>query len=153
MTTLYQQRLPIPAAEMKGESTLPLLYDIRKPAEASNSDLSENDGGNRSGNAPRKRSSSAQERVRRIFAAGKARPGTRVRPVRKAGRFRNPERGRVRSNAAKTALKAGRSGRPCECERAPTPEKGTEKRAPLPERLARSRPGVPNVGKIRRRRR
>ena len=44
MTTIFQQRLPIPAAEMNGESTLPLLYDIRKPAEASDSDLSENDG-------------------------------------------------------------------------------------------------------------
>ena len=44
MTTIRQQRLPIPAAQMNGESTLPLLYDIRLPGEASDSDLSENDG-------------------------------------------------------------------------------------------------------------
>ena len=44
MTTIIQQRLPIPAARMNGESTLPLLYDIRIPAEAADSNLDENDG-------------------------------------------------------------------------------------------------------------
>lgn len=44
MTTIIQQRLPIPAAQMNGESTLPLLYDIRIPAEAADSNLDENDG-------------------------------------------------------------------------------------------------------------
>ena len=34
MTTLTQVRLPIPAADMNGESTLPLLYDTTLPKEA-----------------------------------------------------------------------------------------------------------------------
>lgn len=43
MTTLIQTKLPVPAAEMNGESTLPLLYDIRLPGEIADSDLGEDD--------------------------------------------------------------------------------------------------------------
>ena len=44
MTTLTQIRLPIPSAEMNGESTLPLLYDVYLPGETGDSDLGEDDG-------------------------------------------------------------------------------------------------------------
>lgn len=44
MTTLKQIKLPIPAAEMNGESTLPLLYDVRLQSEQGDSDLGEEDG-------------------------------------------------------------------------------------------------------------
>ncbi|MBR6790165.1 MAG: DUF5107 domain-containing protein [Oscillospiraceae bacterium] len=43
MTTLIQTTLSVPAAEMNGESTLPLLYDVRLPAEPADSDLGEDD--------------------------------------------------------------------------------------------------------------
>jgi len=43
MTTLIQTKLAVPAAEMNGESTLPLLYDVRLPGEPSDSDLGEDD--------------------------------------------------------------------------------------------------------------
>jgi len=44
MTTLRQIRLPVPAAEMNGESTLPLLNDLRLPHDPVDSDLCEDDG-------------------------------------------------------------------------------------------------------------
>lgn len=45
MTTLTRVRMPIPAAEMNGESSLPLLYDVFRPMEeGEDSSLAEDDG-------------------------------------------------------------------------------------------------------------
>jgi len=44
MTTLTKFRLPVPSAEMNGESTLPLLYDACLPGDPVDSDLGEDDG-------------------------------------------------------------------------------------------------------------
>ena len=44
MTTLTQVRLPIPAADMNGESTLPLLYDATLPKDPQQTLLDEDDG-------------------------------------------------------------------------------------------------------------
>ena len=44
MTTLTQIRLPIPSADMNGESTLPLLYDASLPREPQQTLLDEDDG-------------------------------------------------------------------------------------------------------------
>ena len=44
MTTLTQVRLPIPAADMNGESTLPRLYDATLPKDPQQTLLDEDDG-------------------------------------------------------------------------------------------------------------
>ena len=44
MTTIRQERLPVWAAKMNGESTLPQLYDLRLPGESANIGTDEEDG-------------------------------------------------------------------------------------------------------------
>jgi len=44
MTTLTQTRLQVPAADMNGESTLPLLYDVTLPKDPQQTLLDEDDG-------------------------------------------------------------------------------------------------------------